>query len=104
MERLCYSIHLLFTDIIYHLFNYLFILLRHYFRLVNPFFCHVLVCGGDPILTIIMYIYFVHLSFLGDLFVHMYIVLFDFLNCSPPPHTVNMGLSLEVHGALVLFW
>ena len=34
----------------------------------------------------------------------MYIACFEFLNCSPPPHTVNMELSLEVHGALVLFW
>ena len=43
-------------------------------------------------------------SFVFRGFVHMYIVFFEFLNCSPPPHTVNMGLSLEVHGALVLFW
>ena len=92
-----------FIVYLYYLpFIYLFILLRHYFRLVNSSFCHVLVRGGDPILIIIMDIYILFIfRFRG--FVHMYIVFFEFLNCSPPPHTVNMGLSLEVHGALVLF-
>ena len=33
------------------------------FDWLTPLFCHVLVRGGDPILTLIMYICFVHVSF-----------------------------------------
>ena len=51
---------------IYLSYLFIFFLLRHYFRLVNSSFCHVLVRGGDTILTIIMYICFVHFRFSGN--------------------------------------
>ena len=94
---------LIFLPFIYPI--HLFFLLRHYFRLVNSSFCHILVRGGDPILTIIMYICFVHLSFFrGIVNKYVYCVRLVFFKLFPPPHTVNMGLSLEVHGVLVFFW
>ena len=57
---------------------------------LTPLFCHVLVRGGDPILTLIMYICFVHVSFWGTCRC-MYVVFFVPL----PPHTVNMGFRFR---------
>ena len=45
----------------------LFFLLRHYFRLVNSSFCHVLVRGGGPHTNYHNVYMFCSLSFLGEI-------------------------------------
>ena len=98
-----FIVYLYFLPFIYP--TYLFFLLRHYFWLVNSSFCHVLVHGGGPHTNHHnVHNFYSSFVFRGIINKYVYSVRLVFFNCSPPPHTVNMGLSLEVHGALGLFW
>ena len=105
--------HILIHLVIVYLFTpYLIIYLFSFdtnFRLVNSSFCHFLsMWGGGPHTNHhTMYILFSSFVFRGNvyMYVYLYIAFFELFKIMPlPPHSVNMGLSLEVHGALVLFW
>ena len=77
MLFLVFIVFLCFALFIY-LFIYLFILRRHYFRLVNSSFCHVLVRGGGPH-TNLHNVYMCCSSFvLGVLYIHVYSFLLSF--------------------------
>ena len=90
---------------IVYLFNYhLFIYFIYLFDWLTPLSAIISLWGG-PHTNHHFYLckYFVHFSFLGKMCIYVYSFLW-ILNYSPPLHSVNMGIKLEVHGALVLFW